>query len=580
MHKVLRFFLFCVVAASLSGCSGAKKLTLAPIKTFDPDNGNIPAPDDKEENQIWDIMDMTFFYQVEKVLDLNWSARKVGKGLGLARGKPADNVNALDEVPNSSWYTNRHYHDRMSRAELRRGPNTSPGPDQSGAWTITAGKFEGGTTGFTIKDGRGDRYLLKFDPPGFQEMGSSAEVISTKILHACGYFVPQNSVVYFDPELLQIGETAKVAEGGFKRKMTPADLEALLEPIPRRADGKMRTMASKFVNGKPVGVWNYIGMRSDDPNDLVYHQHRRELRGLRTISSWLSDEDRRAANTLAVYTTDPETGHKYIQHYLIDMGSTLGSNNIIPHAPKYGNEYLIDPRTVGLQFLTLGFWVKPWEFETGHLNPEFSSVGYYESRIFDPDDWYPTYPNPAFEYATLRDVFWGAKIVMAFSDEDIRSIVAEAQLTDPRAEAYLIKTLIERRDKIGRYWFSKMNPLDKFDFARQGTILKLTFRDLAVDSDLEKEEGVRYIHTTSYRAGGVHRQSVSGKPEVVISENGTGFLDDLIAARGSKKERDKIFSTSIQVERPGRALSKKVDVFFYYPGFSGEPRVVGVVREE
>ncbi|MEC4680372.1 MAG: hypothetical protein VST67_06690, partial [Nitrospirota bacterium] len=546
---------------------GGSKFNLAPTKTFDPDNANIPEPKVKEEYQIWDIVDYTFIYQLEKPLDLNWLVRKTGKGLGVAKRRQADNVNVLDEVPNSSWYNNRHYHNRMTIDELKRGPNVTDGPDQNGSWTIIAGKFEGGSTGFTIKDAKGERYLLKFDPPDFTEMGSSAEVISTKILYACGYNVPQNTVEYFNPGIFQIGETAKVVERGHKRAMSRADLDALLRPIPRRADGKIRALASKFVDGKPVGVWNYRGTRGDDPNDRVHHEHRRELRGLRSIGSWLSDEDRRAANTLAVYTKDNRTDNRYIKHYLIDMGSTLGSNNIIPHAPKYGNEYLVDPRTVGLQFITLGAWVKPWEFESGHINPEFPSVGYYESKIFNPAEWYPTYPNPAFEYCTPRDAFWGAKIVMSFSDEDIRAIVAEAKMSDKRAEAYLIRTMIERRDKVGRHWFERMNPLDKFRFEyKEDGLITMIFNDLAVDGNLELVADTRYVYTISHQKKGLRKHGYVDLPSIPISRNGEGFFDELIATNGIDDEEDKIFSIELQSQRRGEKLSKSVEVYFYYPG--------------
>ena len=299
--KVLTFFL---VITCVVGCGSSHKFTLAPVKTFDPDNGTIPRPKEKEENQIWDIFDMTFVYQTEKLLDLNWGARKIGKMLHVTRGKPADNVNVLDEVPNSSWHTNRHFHQPMTLKELARGPNVTDGPDQSGPWVITRGKFEGGTPGFTIKDAKGDSYILKFDASQHQEMGSSAEVISTKILYACGYSVPQNTVEYFDPNILQVGETAKVRDSGGKRPMTSEDVGKMLKAIPRGEDGTIRVLASKFVSGRPVGVWNFRGTRSDDPNDRVHHEHRRELRGLRVISSWLNDADRRAANTLAVYTEE------------------------------------------------------------------------------------------------------------------------------------------------------------------------------------------------------------------------------------------------------------------------------------
>ncbi|MFQ5675867.1 MAG: hypothetical protein ACE5G1_08235 [bacterium] len=261
------------------------------------------------------------------------------------------------------------------------------------------------------------------------------------------------------------------------------------------------------------------------------------------------------------------------------MGSTLGSNNIVPHAPKYGNEYLVDLRTVGLSFVALGLYVKPWEFETGHLNPEFPSVGYYESQIFDPGRWVPTYPNPAFEYTTLRDAYWGAKIVVSFRNEDIRAIVETARMSDRAAKEYLIKTLIERRDKIGRYWFARMNPLDKFRFEHQESgVLTLAFDDLAVEGGLTRAEESKYIYTFRHHEKRLHKRTQVKEPVIPISKNGEGFLDEFVKSSNRKnKPEENMFSVRIQTQRGEHALSK---VYFYYPGPSGIPKVVGIVREE
>ena len=77
------------------------ELTTGPVKWFDADDRPIPEPAEIEENQVWDIADHTFFFQVGKVLDLGWTARRVGNLLGVVGPRQADNVNALDEVPNS-----------------------------------------------------------------------------------------------------------------------------------------------------------------------------------------------------------------------------------------------------------------------------------------------------------------------------------------------------------------------------------------------------------------------------------------------------------------------------------------------
>ena len=451
-------------------------LTTDPIKWFDADNKTIPEPAEAKENKVWDFIDKSSFYQVGKVLDLGWTARRIGDLLGVVGPRQADNVNALDEVPNSSWFTNRHFLQPMTLEELAAGPGFAE-PDDSGPWEVVAGKFEGITAGFTIKDASKRYFLLKFDSKGNDEMGSGAEAVVTKVLYAAGYNVPRNSVVYFDPGQLQIGPKARVPDGdGGKRPMTPKDLRKILDHITPQPDGTLRCLASRFLTGKPVGVFNYNGRRRDDPNDRVDHEHRRELRGLRVIGSWLNDADRRAANTLDMYVTGEE-GRRYVRHYLIDMGSALGSGSWRPHQPKHGNEYMVDPRTILRSLLSLGFYMKKWEEP---VPMPYTSLGYFENGTFSPAGWVPDYPNPAFERCTNRDGYWGAKIVMAFRDEGIRAMVERGRYSDPGATDELTRLLAERRDMIGRYWFERVNPLDRFE-VEEG---RLRFADLAVDGGL------------------------------------------------------------------------------------------------
>ena len=104
------------------------------------------------------------------------------------------------------------------------------------------------------------------------------------------------------------------------------------------------------------------------------------------------------------------------------------------------------------------------------------AIGRFESKAFQPEAWIPNYPNPAFDQRTPEDEYWAAKIVMAFSDDDIRAIVETAKYSDPAAADYMVNTLKERRDKIGRAFFGKVLPLEDFRITN-GT---LEFRDLAV----------------------------------------------------------------------------------------------------
>ena len=584
MRAMMRNTALLFLLVLLAGCAGSTKpYTTGPVKTFDPDNRDIPRPENARENQYWDPIDRTFFYQVEKPLDLNWTFRKLGIALGVAEPKEAQNVNTLDEVPNSSWFTQRHFYFPMSVEELQRGPNVNDGPDLS-AWTVIEGKSEGKTKGFTIEDARGDRYIIKFDGANFPELTSSAEVIATKIFYAAGYFVPQNTVVYFDPDNVTLADDAEVTVAGEERTMTADDLATILDPQPRRADGTIRAMASKYVDGRPLGIWTFRGTRGDDPNDRVLHQHRRELRGLSVLGSWLNDTDRRNANTLAVYTTDVRAGAggtrdtaRYIRHYLLDMGSTLGANGSGTHQVKHGQEYLFDPRTIAAQTATLGLREKPYEFQ--RLVKFYPSVGYYTPKFFEPENWVMVHPNPAYEYRTDRDGFWGAKRVMAFSEEQIRAIVATGQLTNPDAEEYLVQTLLARQAEIGRYWFGEVNPLDRFvlarlDYAERGTAsgpappFTLEFDDLAVEAELESAELSRYQYAV-YHGDAPLADGVADTPNVPIP---------LPSFAEAATDDDRVLRVEIVTLRDGQDPSDPAHVYLHF-GTDGRARVVGIERE-
>ena len=80
--------------------------------------------------------------------------------------------------------------------------------------------------------------------------------------------------------------------------MTKDDVRELVEAVPRDADGTLRAAAGRMLPGKVLGGFKYQGTRPDDPNDIVAHQHRRELRALRVFGAWTNLTDMKAGNTL------------------------------------------------------------------------------------------------------------------------------------------------------------------------------------------------------------------------------------------------------------------------------------------
>lgn len=410
-------------------------------------------------SDIYDLFSLQF-------KDLGERQPKKGKGAPIR----AKGVNTLGEPLSRSWWDKRHYYKRMSLEELRRGPGDQSAPDMTARWTVVSAKSEGVTPGFVVLDSKKRRYFVKFDPLSNPEMATSADSISARLAYALGYHVPENYIVYFSEEQLVLGDNVELADSsGKKRKMTPRDVTEILLKVPVNKEGKYRATASLALPGKPIGPPRYFGTRADDPNDTIPHEHLREVRGLHVLCAWLGHDDSRAINNLDAVVT--EDGAQFVRHFLLDFGSTLGSASQKPNSPRSG-DYFFGWSKSAKQLFTLGLAPPYWEFAR---YPDYPSLGKIESKVFDPEKWLPEYPNPAFLNRLPDDEFWAAKQVMALTDEEIKAVVATGELSDKAAEGWLIKCLIERRDKIGRAYFAKVLPLDRFAI-RGG---ELVFEDLS-----------------------------------------------------------------------------------------------------
>jgi hypothetical protein len=388
-------------------------------------------------------------------------------------------INTVDEVPDSSWFTNRIVGGGPITIDaMAKGPNTSEGP-APGKWTLASGKSDGITPGFTILDARGDRWFIKFDPPNWLEMASGAEVAVTKLFHALGYNVPENYVTRLTRENLVVDDrsTITAADGG-RRHLTENDVDRLLRMAARNADGSYRVIASKALEGRPVGPFLYEGTRPDDPNDIIPHEHRRELRALRVFSAWTNHVDSKAINSLDTVVT--RNGRSVVRHHLIDFGSTLGSASIKPREYDEGFHYIIDGPPTLAGIVSFGLYIPSFHFIDYREHP---AVGHFSAERFVPQEWKPRVPNPAFRRARPDDTFWAARRVMAFTDDMIRAAVQTGQYSDPAAEKFIVDTLIARRDAIGRAWLTNVNPVIEPELDGAGAI---RFKNAAVDAGVAK----------------------------------------------------------------------------------------------
>ena len=385
----------------------------------------------------------------------------------------ARNINTIDEVPDSSWFTNRVGVREITAAEIIRGPaiGTPPAPER---WVIIREKTGGVNPGFTARDANGETWFLSFDDPDSPD-GSTAEVVvASKLFWALGYNQIEMFLTTLDPDRVTIDAAATHRRpSGERTPFTRDDLEETLERAARNPDGTYRVAAGRLLPGKILGGFRFSGTRPDDPNDLVPHEHRRELRALRVFGAWTNLTDLRATNTLDTVMT--ESGRSRIAHYLQDVGSTFGMANR-PHDWSFGWEYLFEPKASRDRLLTFGFALSPWQ-TIPYL--ENRTIGHFEGDHFDPTAWKPQTPNAAYIELRGDDAFWAARRVMAFSDDLIRAAVRSGRYRDPAAELHLASTLIKRRDAIGRAYLTAVNPVVDPALDASGT---LTFRNAAVSA--------------------------------------------------------------------------------------------------
>ncbi len=454
----------------LAACQTPPKFPLREPLWDDDDRAPFtPAPEEYVSPFAWDAADQSVF-------------RPLARAFAVDSAGPAIDVNALDEVPNSSWFVNRLGTSSMTPEDVVRGSCEGPRLDPNapdGTWIIDKGKDDGANLGFRINVPGIGKFMLKADPPTEPERATGATAIGTRLYHAVGYYAPCDTVVYFRPSILSLKPGLTVTNNqGVTRPFDRAALDSMLAGAVKR-QGLVRMVASQWLPGKPLGPFRYWGQRQDDPNDAVDHEDRRELRGARLLAAWINHFDAREQNTMDVFMAAQGSGQErgYVRHYIMDLGDCFGSvwsSDAISR--RLGNSYLLDFSYMTEDFLLLGTQSRPWE-RARRLGGVFN---YFSARGFDPEAWRAEYPNPAFSRMSEADGAWMARILAHFSDELVAAAVSVGAYDAPSTR-YLTQTLIARRDAILRRYLTRLSPVTHLrvegnalcgvDLARRGGIV-------------------------------------------------------------------------------------------------------------
>jgi len=453
----------------------------------------------------------------------------------------AGDVNALDEVPESSWFTPR------------------VGAREPGDWLVDRGApapplqvrqvFADPEGGILATDATGTDWFVDFDPRGHRGLRTAAGVLASRILDAFGLNVPEDHVIDIRNEDLVVPGP----DGGLR-----SALDALLAQAAAPQTGGRRARASRALTGTVLGPFSPRGVRIDDPNDVVPHENRRTLRALRVLGAFVNLQEIRPANTLDVY--EGEAGHGFVRHYLLDLGQAFGGHATNSRRYWSGYNHYFSAWEATRNLVTFGLYVGPWEDESTTAWP---SVGTFESSRFEPSGWRETAPFAPIRRSRPEDDYWAAKRLSAFSSEHLSALVRFVRFPDPGAAEYMVNTLLERRRKLVEWAFSRVTPLDPI--ALEAGVLRL--RDRGYGS-------AKNADPARYRVTAFDGRGHSLETGTVVGGSGDEVRVPVPSAKGM---HDPYLRLEVLVFRGGRAAPRPAE-FHLRPGDDGAWRLVGVVH--
>jgi hypothetical protein len=446
------------------------------------------APEVYDAPTDWDGVDNMFF-------------RPLSETLGIVTSGESLNVNSMDEVPDSSWFTNRLGIRPVSLEELRRNDCKQewlldPEHAADGSWLIDQGKTSGSTPGFRINVPGKGKYMVKLEATGLPERQVAATVIGEAVYYAVGYNATCEQALLVRPSVFKLKPGLRASHGNFGDEYD-FDQKAVDELFAKsnKHHGLLRLSASAWVPGYITQQWRYEGTRRDDPNDVIPHQDRRDLRGARLLSAWIDHFDSREGNSLDTWITDvkggpPDASPGHLVHLQMGTSAALGSAwDWDPITRRLGYSYVADWGDMAKDFFTLGAATDVWE--RIQKTPGREIFNYNNVRDFDPERWKNEYPNPAFSRMTERDGAWMARILAGFTPPMIRTLAEMAQFEDPSNTDYLESVLSGRLQKILQRYLTRVSPI---------THVHVEGTSVVCGVDLAEQRGLRDAGSFRYAA--------------------------------------------------------------------------------
>jgi hypothetical protein len=545
---VRRLCIVALVAASSIACGGASRFALRPPVWRENERPLARAPQKDDESDIANAADLLLLRPLTHLFLFETS--------GEAR-----DVNALDEVPNSSWFENRN----VAPSDLVRAqcPDEPKPP-----FVVKTTKIGGVTPGVVAVDARKQKYVLKLDELvkyDQREISTAADAVVSRLYWAAGFNVPCNDVIYVAPGDVRVDEKSlEVKPWGARIPLTAARLREIMSGATHDVNGMLRMTASRFIDGESVGTWRAEGVRKDDANDRIPHDDRRSLRGEMFLAAWTAHWDSRGQNTY-----DTFVDHR-VRHYFLDfsdaIGGTIARTQYIE--PRAGFETVVSAQTILGDIFGFGFVRRPWdEVSTDTLYP---NLGLLDVAHFDPFGFAPQTPLVRWFHAQPADLAWMARRIARIGREHVRVAVRAGRFSNIDEENRLVEILMGRREKILRASFSMVSPLADFVITNGKFCATDLARATSIATDTETSYAAEFRFGESLRLASV-------APRMERTDHGLCItLPPSFAPRNAPRDSAARYAT-IDVVRFDGGRKTRLRAHFYDLGAEGYV-LVGIER--
>jgi hypothetical protein len=402
--------------------------------------------------------------------------REVVKALDPRRYPAAGDVNALDEVPESTWYRTTLNAFNPLQGYERDGPPVPP-------WTRRAEPAASETPGAeVVTDARGLAYELVADDAGRERMRTAAAVMASRLVHALGYRTPEVHLV--------------------------------------RSPAGKRLAATRWPPGVDLGPTT-IQSRSDDPNDAIAHVDRRTLRALALVAAWLDLKQLPPRMLRDLYVGKPGRGH--VEHVVVGLDGALGVARYhdalgwAQDADRQDSNFFLKLFSMGLSPKPPGLPpVTPWP-SVGLIAPTLAVDQYDVAPPFEP-----------FDRLQPADAYWAAKRIAALPHFTLALAIMAGQL-DPPAQNWLLQVLHLRRGQVIAWGYDRTTPLEVVTLrAGSAGADALLLADLAIVSRVMAASRSRYL--VRYLDSEAHPLA----PETTVRPDGAHVVVPLPAALGER----------------------------------------------